>query len=331
MMKIGLNTWVMAICWLLVSGLGVYFTFLRQPDELEHLEKADQVAQMKQAELASLATEEASLSQMSEAVARKWRARYKVIPEELSTADVVAYLNELTKSGFKNFDIALGGQQETADFSYYIFNISGRAYYNSLYQLIWELENNRNFYRLSNLSLDHIDLVTQDKELDAERLQVMVSFSGRLEAYFDGIDGASAPAVLDAAMFESGNMPVARQEELPPVPLDLLPDVKPKRNPFFPVIMEQIPPNTYGHVDVEKAELLSIVGQKAVFRDEKGIRTVALGEQVYLGTLTVVDPGEGRIVARLNKGGIFDEVTRELDTGDGYRQAQGPARLSPLN
>lgn len=331
MMKIGINTWVMAICWLLVSGLGTYFTFFRQPEELEHLEKAEQVAQMKQAELASLATEEASLTQMSESVARKWRARYKVIPEKLSTADVVGYLNGLTQSGFKNFDVTLGGQHKTADFSYYVFNISGRAYFNSLYQLIWELENNRNFYRVGNLSLDHIDLVTQDKELGAEKLQVMVSFTGRLEAYFDGIDGASAPEVLDAALFDNGDIPIAKQEELPPVPLSLLPDVKPKRNPFFPVILDQIPPNTYGLVNVEAAELISIVGEKAIFKDEKGIRTVGLGEQVYLGTLTEVNPASGRIVARLNKGGIFDEVIRDLDIGEPYRHAQGPVRLSPLN
>lgn len=331
MMKIGINTWVMAICWLLVTGLGVYFTFFKQPEELEHLEKAEQVAQMKEAELASLATEEASLTQMSEDVARKWRARYKVIPEKLSTADVVGYLNELTANGFKNFDIVLGGRQQTQDFSYYVFNISGRADYNSLYRLVWELENNRNFYRLHNMSLDHIDLVTEDKKLGTDRLHVMVSFTGRLEAYFDGIDGASAPEVLDDNLFENQGVPIAKQQDLPPVPLNLLPDVQPKRNPFLPVIMEQIPPNTYGLVDIEKAELLSIVGQKALFRDEKGIRTVGVGEKVYLGSLTEVNPADGRVVARLNKGGIYDEVIRELNVGETYRHAQGPARLSPLN
>lgn len=331
MMKLGINTWVMAICWLLVSGLGVYFTFMKQPQELEQLEKAEQVAQLKEAELSSLEVEEASLSQMSDDVARKWRARYKVIPEKLKTSDVVGYLNDLTSSGFKNFDIQLSGRQQTRDYSYYVFNISGRAYYSSLYRLIWELENNRNFYRLHNLSLDQIDLVSSDKERGTDRLEIMVSFTGRLEAYYDGIDGASAPEALDRAMFENSGIPVAKQDDLPPVPLELLPAVEPVKNPFFPVIMDQIPPNTYGLLDIETAELVSLVGQKAVFKDDTGLRTVGLGEEIYLGKLTEVDPAEGRVVARLNKGGIFDEVVRELDTGDPYRQAQGPARLSPLN
>ncbi len=331
MMKIGINTWIMAICWMLVTTLGVYLTFYEQPAALEHLEKAEQVSKMKQAELASLRTEEASFSHMADDVARKWRARYKVIPKSLRTSDVVGYLNELTTSGFKNFDVTLGGEQRTADYSYYVFNVSGRAYYNSLYEFIWDLENNRNFYRLHNLSLDHIDLVTRDKELETERLQVMVSFTGRLEAYFNGIDGASAPRVLDEQFYAEQSITVAQNDDLPPVPRELLPDLKPATNPFFPAIMEQIPPNTYGLIEIEAAQLVSIVGDKAVFRDEKGLRSVGVGDNVYLGVITVVDPAEGRVVARLNKGGIYDEVIRDLDTEERYRQAQGPTRLSPLN
>lgn len=331
MMKIGINTWIMAVCWVLVTALGVYLTFYEQPAALEHLEKAEQVANMKEAELASLRTEEASFSHMADGVARKWRARYKIIPKELKTSDIVAYLNSLTTGGFKNFDVTLGGEQRTADYSYFVFNIAGRAYYSSLYEFIWELENNRNFYRLHNLSLDHIDLVTRDKELETERMEVMVSFTGRLEAYFNGIEGASAPRVLDKEIFPEQSISLAKEEDLPPVPRDLLPDRKPATNPFFPAILEQIPPNTYGLIEVETAELVSIVGEKAVFKDGKGLRSVGVGDEVYLGVITKVDPADGRVVARLNKGGIYDEVILDLATEERYRQAQGPSRLSPLN
>lgn len=331
MMKIGINTWIMAVCWVIVTALGVYLTFYEQPAALEHLEKAEQVAKMKEAELAALRTEEASFAHMADDVVRKWHARYKIIPKELSTADIVAYLNDLTKSGFKNFDVTLGGEQRTGDYSYYVFNITGRAYYTSLYQLIWELENNRNFYRLHNLSLDHIDLVTRDKERDTERLEVMVSFSGRIEAYFNGIEGASAPRVLDREVFPEQSLTLAQEEDLPPVPREFLPSRKPATNPFFPAIMEQIPPNTYGLIEIETAELVSIVGDKAVFRDKEGLRSVGVGDHVYLGVITSVDPATGRVIARLNKGGIYDEVIRDLETEERYRQAQGPSRLSPLN
>ena len=38
----------------------------------------------------------------------------------------------------------------------------------------------------------------------------------------------------------------------------------------------------------------------------------------------------GRVVARLNKGGIIDQVEKELDLGEEYRRAQGRQKLSPL-
>src|SRR5690606_32315084 len=112
-------------------------------------------------------------------------------------AGVVGYFNELTTSGFKHADVNLAGQRRPSDYSVYTFDVNGRAYYNSLYRLIWELENNRNFYRVKDLTLDHIDLVTEVKDLGTQRLEVMVSFTGQIEAFFNGIDGASAPPQID--------------------------------------------------------------------------------------------------------------------------------------
>lgn len=330
MMKIGVSTWVMAAAWLLVSGLGVYYTFFRQPEELEHLRRAEQLTQMKNSEYASLRAEEASLAMMADDAVRKWRARYKVIPQDLRTPDVVAYLNELTQSGFKNFDVTLGGRHQTPDYSYFVFNVTGRGYFNSLYRLVWELENNRYLYRVRDLSLDHIDLVTTDRTLGSERLQVMVSFNGRIEAYFDAVDGAGAPEEIDPGLFDERRIVVDQGGHLPPVPMEMLPDARPATNPFYPVIMERIPPNTYGLLDVESAEFLSIAGTTAVFRDQTGIRSVSLGDRVYLGEIVEVNAAMGRVVARLNKGGIIDTIERALDMSDRYRQALGPARLTPI-
>src|SRR5690606_34996663 len=127
--------------------------------------------------------------------------------------------------------------------------------------LIWELENNRNFYRVKDLTLDHIDLVTEVKDLGTQRLEVMVSFTGQIEAFFNGIEGASAPLEIDRSIYEDRSITV-RNEDLPPVPLQLLPDVKPATNPFYPAILERIPPNTYNLIDVEQASLVSIASGK---------------------------------------------------------------------
>ena len=56
---------------------------------------------------------------------------------------------------------------------------------------------------------------------------------------------------------------------------------------------------------------------------------MANGAAIYLGQITDIDPVEGRVTARLNKGGIIDEVEVFLHNQSGYRQAIGGTVLSP--
>jgi len=314
---LGNNLLTLVACWVLTVIVGAYVTFFKQPDELEQVQKAEQVVRLKQDEVSSLLTEAASSKEMADDAVARWRARYKVIPATLTSHEVVGYLNELTAAGFKNFDIALNGVQRHGTYSYYTFNVTGRAYYSSLYRFVWENENNRDFYRSRDLTLEHIDLFTPDEETGNERMQVMVSFSMNLDAFFGGPEGASAPDSM-AAMVAG---------KLPPVPMDVLPTPHPVANPFFPVVMEQLPPNTHGLIDLQKASLVGIVGNKAVFHDEKGHRQVGVGDAVYLGHITAVDASTGKVSAVLNLGGIIDEVELNLHTPETYRQALGPMRV----
>ncbi len=320
---------ILIACLLAVVGAGVYLTFYQQTAELERVEKAEKVAQLKQAEITTLVAEYADSKEQADAVIRKWRSRYKVIPETLSTPSVVGYMNDLTQTGFETFDVSLGSLQHTGDYSYYTLSATGRGYFTSLYHLVWSLENNRAFYGVRDLTLEHIDLVTENEETGRRRLQVMVSFNMQIDAYFSGPEGTSASGSAWQLASADGEVRSATGGVLPPVPAEVLADRRPEVNPFFPVIMDDLPPNTHGLIDVESAAFVSIVGGKAVFKTGGSYRQVGAGDPVYLGQITSVDPLEGRVTARLNRGGIIDEVAVELETGERYRQAIGPALLQP--
>ncbi len=321
------NLIVLLACIALVAGAGVYVTFYQQPAELKRAEKAVKVAELKRAEMASLLVEYAQSKEEAAATTRKWNSRYKLIPDTLTSAAVIGRLNDLTRSGFENFDVSLSGIGQNEDYGSYQLRAVGRGYFTSLYRLIWQLENNRGFYKVRDLNLDHLDLVTTDEETGAKRLQVMVSFGMNITAYFGGPAGASAN--------EGDPMRTASDQGTTPAPLrdvpeSVLADRRPTINPFFPVVMENVPPNTRGLVDLNEAEFVSVIGQKAVFKDDEGYRQVGRGEDVYLGQIVEVDPTEGRVVARLNRGGILDEVELFLETGERYRQAIGPAQLQSI-
>ena len=333
MSNLGYNIIILAICWVLVAGAGVYVTFFEQPGEIERLETAEKLARLRQAEVTALLAEQSSSSEMAREIITKWRARYKIIPNELKTPDIIAYLNRLTASGFKNFDVRLGGNSAGRDFATYTFSATGRAYYTSLYKFIWEIENNRNFYSVRNLTLDHIDLVDENEETGTKELQVLVSFSMSIDAYYGGAEGLSAGDEGLVGLFESDGLPITKEDgaERPPVPSYVLPEMKPITNPFYPLIMESLPPNTYGLLEVDNAQLVSIIGaDKAIFLEGGEYRTLGVGDPVYLGELTLIDPTNDRVLVRLNRGGIIDEVEMTMSTGERFRQALGPVRLSPI-
>jgi len=322
------NIIVLSVCWLLVTGAGVYVTYFDQPEELERLHKVEKVARLKQAEVTSLLAEETNTKQRAEEIVRRWRARYKVIPSKLDDEEIVAYFNRLSKVGFKNFDITFEKQGHHKDFSTFSYQIVGRGYFKSLYEAIWKLENNRNFYRVRDLKLNHIDLVTPDQNDGRPELQVMVSFSMGVDAYFGGAKGLSASSVVEQ-LYEEGYLPSSPTSNLPPVPASVLPDPDPAVNPFFPIIMDMIPPNSDNLVNIEEAKLISIVGGQAIFQWKGDFYPLDVGGRVYLGQIVQIDPMKDQVVARLNKGGIIDEVEMHLQTGDRYRQAIGPGELAP--
>jgi len=327
--KVIYNIIILAVIWVGIIVAGVYVTMFKQPDELERVEKAGKVIRLKQAELASLISEHSLSAEKADNALNKWKARYKVIPPTLSGPEVIGYMNELTDTGFEVFDVSNSGTQNEGDYSFHRFSVSGRGYFSELYRVVWELENNRYFYRIPEVTLVHMDIITEDPKTGNEVMQVMVSFQMQIDAIYGAADGMSAPNQQGPAE-PSGDLPISRaKSELPPVPQAILPSRRPDLNPFFPLILDRLPPNTHGLINIEQAQLISIVAGKAVFQEGSQYRSVGVGEDVYLGQIVEIDPTEGRVEARLNKGGIIDAVELYLQSGEQNRQSLGSIRRAP--
>ena len=310
-----INTLVVLALTLLVSGAGYYVTGIRQPAELQRIEDARKLARLQKAEVEELLVEEARSSELADEAVRKWRARYKFIPAAMETADILQYLEGLSRTGFEGFNIVMEGVTPTQDFKYYTFTVTGTAYYNNLYDFVWHLENNREFYRIQDLDLDYVDVFDENPDTGEQRRLSMVKFNMTLLAYFEGIEGLTA-----------------QPEELMPVPGQLLPAARPAHNAFFPQIRPDPPPNDQLLVDMEQSTLVSIIGTKAILEDERGQHVLEVGDAVYLGEITRIDPIDIIVEARLNKGGVVEAVALELDPEQQapFRRAEGDAQLRPI-
>ncbi|MEM1041159.1 MAG: hypothetical protein AAGI91_00875 [Bacteroidota bacterium] len=308
-----LNTLVLSVVLALVVGFGVYVTQKKQPERMERLEQEETALRLRKAEVEELLVEKAGSAERAETALRRWNSRYKVLPENLTSPAVVNYLNSLSEGGFKVFDITLAGLARNGAFSTLSYNIQGQGYFDSLYGFIWNLENGRGLYRVRNLDVEAITVREENLETGVDRREDIVEFSMSVSAYFAGAEGMSAP------------------DSVVVVPDYVLPARTLPSNPFYPLILDDLPPNSDNLVDVEGDSLISVIGQVAVFRDELGPRPVRVGDRVYLGSITRVDPNDARVVADLNKGGIRERVEVHLPTGERYRQALGNSRLAPLS
>ena len=314
LLKIGSNQLLLLLCLVVVTAAGTYVTYVQQNNELAQLETEIEATKEEQRRIDEMHTQLAASEDQARTALLTWRTRYKLLPASVSTPKIVGVLTDLTQNGFKKFDVVSEGAQSRDGYSYHTFSASGTAYFYHLYRFLWKIENNRAFYRVRNLTLEHVDQRETDEESGRTKMDILVSFDMDIDTFY-GSPAGIAPTSRGFSTTERERLPVAETTHRPPVPGHVLPTGEPSLDPFYPLILDQIPPNEYDRLNVETATLVSIVQGQAVFRTREGLVRVGEGDRVYLGRIVTVDPKKNRVVARLNKGGIVDTLELRLDVG----------------
>jgi hypothetical protein len=305
-----INTIILSVLLAAAAGGGYYVTQKVQPAELEAIEADIEAIESRNAQVETLLVEEASASEAAAATLAQWNTRYKVLPSELTTSQVVSYLNALSSRGFHRFDLALSGVENGPTATAYTYQVTGEAYFESLFAFIWHLENGRGLYRVRDLEVRKEVVMVGAEEGEVGRQVVLASFSMAVDAFFSTNRDISAP---------EGVVP----------PPEAFPARRAAVNPFFPFVLETLPPNSDDLVDVEADLLVSVVGGMAVFEREGQLRQLRAGDRVYLGRVSNVDPRVARVTVDLNKGGVRERVELDLETGERYRQHLGGSQVSP--
>lgn len=310
MFNLGSNQILLLTVLLLVCGVGTYVTYFRQQNTLETLTEQIQTRREEKEKAETLRADRTENKKRFVEARTQWRNQYKTVPDTIMSTDVIAYLTERTQGGFRTFDVVSAGPTPRDGYSTYQFDAKGKAYFSSLYRLIWRLENGRPFYRIQDLQLSYLEERTTDPKKGGPSLDVLVSFEMTVEAIYGIVKDPPSPfqeAPADEAL------PVAQRDVQSAVPSDVMPNPDPSINPFYPLVFEEVPPNEESRLNVETAEFVSIIDEHAVFATGRGTKRVEEGDPVYLGTIVEVNASAGRVVARLNKGGIVERVERLLN------------------
>lgn len=316
------NQTLLIACLVLLIGVGTYLTYFRQQSTIETLDQKIEAKKEEREEIRTLQATLVDAKSSFKTARRRWRTQYKTVPKTISSPDIVAYLTELTQTGFKRFDVASLGSEDREGYSMHTFQAEGEAFFTNLYRFVWTVENNRPFYRVRDLELSFVEERETDEETGRTTMDILVSFQMKVQAIYGATKNLPA---LDRSGEgrEVERLPVAQTAPSPPLPSSVLPNPAPEVNPFYPLVFEEVPPNEYDRLNVESARFLSIIDGQAVFQTNGGLERVAEGDRVYLGRIVEVDPTEGRVVARLNRGGIVERVERTLSSESPLQQIRG--------
>ncbi len=92
--------------------------------------------------------------------------------------------------------------------------------------------------------------------------------------------------------FFSSNRDISAPDSAITPPPEAFPSRRAAINPFFPFILETLPPNTDDLVEPETDALVSVIGGTAVFERGGELRQLRAGDRVYLGRIaTWTRPG----------------------------------------
>ena len=284
------NTLVLGIVLVLILGVGGYLTMFALPKRITVYDAEIKKIEVDLQNTPDLANQYNTIAAQLEDMKKRWETRNKDVPPKDITGETYGYLNRtIDVSGEIKMDLAFVGPKDFGRYGYNVYSIRGEAPFGNLFKFIWLAENGRRLLKISNLSLRGYE----SKSKETKETKILVLFDMELQAYYSTIP-------------ELNNAPGQHT----PVPVTLA------SNPFYPLILHEIPEPQPNEIEIERSELTAVIPGKAYIIDQnQKSRTLAEGDKVYLGTVTKINPNEGRIECLLNRGGVAERFELSIRVG----------------
>ncbi len=282
------NTIILLVIFIVLLIGGGVFSFVFQKGQIE--ERTKKIAELN---LSAYDTDDLlfQLNSLKKRVAELdsiLALRKYNIPALLDQSRFYDFINQVTFS-FSNesyVNVEYENLVTEENYSFYAFKLSGNATFNEFFSLVYAIEQSKELKKVMRCSIDNMVQVDKDGTPVYK-----VNFTMLAAVYFS-----------DSDRFTTSKF---KENPLTPNPLY---DI------FYPLIRNEIPPNADNLLDVQSAQLLALIPDGAFLADSKG-GTYLLweGDQVYLGYLTEIDYKLNEVRFILNKGGIIERVTLQLE------------------
>ncbi len=221
-------------------------------------------------------------------VEKQYKLKMKIIPKVENSTKSYSYFNLIASSipYIFIYDFALLEKKKEGNLQTSLYQLVGETTFNGLYNFVRMLEENQLFYRIERIDIKTKRFKNPFKEEDNDIIGI--GFEIEIKAFSD---------------------PSKKRDEKATF-VKMLNKIY---NPFYPLILEKLPPNDKNLPDVENSKLYAITKEGVYLIDQKGkLRKLKVGDPVYLGYLTKIDLQNNTAQFTLNKGGIIDKIVLSM-------------------
>lgn len=283
------NTIALAVVLLLFSGVGAFWYFYWQPRELTALVKQIQAIDKELDNLPILTEEVQRLTVQFQDVKRRYDSRSKEIPETDVSSQTYGYMSRgIDVAGFLKFDMKFIGTQEGPGYGFNAYKLEqGEAQFDNLYRFVYFLENGKRLYKISTLALEYKDAI----DPETKETKKWIAFDMELHAYY--VRGIP----------ELGTSLAARSLTVVPAPFD----------PFDPIIVPTIATEApAGEMNPRNLEVKAVLPGKAFVLYDNELVVLQLGDRVWRGAVSAIDPRTSTVEFTLNEGGVISKVSKQI-------------------
>ncbi len=285
------NTIILIVILFMIIIAGGVFTFVFQKGKITEKKKEISDLNLNAFNTEDLLKQLDTLKQQAAQLDSILDLRKYNIPVNLHQSDFYDFVNQISLNFNPKSHVNIEYLEliEDVNFKQYSYKITGRAFFNDLYKLIFAIEQSKELKKITTCNFT--DFIMVD---DSEIAHYLVDFTIDVLVYHSDNDNFASS--------------VLKENRLIPNPIY---DI------YFPLIRNEIPPNVDNLLDVQTAELLALIPDGAFVANASGETFLLIeGDPVYLGYLTEIDFENDEVRFVLNKGGIIEKVTLTLESNE---------------
>ena len=279
------NTIILLVVLTVFIGGGWSYIYFYQEPEIERLNSEVQQSRQELNEKQQIANRLPQLQKQFEEATNFINNFPKGLYASSNEDNVFDFLNRLNQgSAYTDFTFSFNDSTQQGQYGTMTMRVTGQGYYRNFNNFVRQVELSRPLNKISGITINPIN------ELESYG---MVNFNFTVTSFYDRVK-----------LLGESNLAITN---------NLLGSVY---NPFFPLI-RSVKENEENLVNVEQSDLLAVSGNYVFLLDQTGImKKLSMGEEVYLGELTSINVNRGTAGFTLNKGGIIDQVTLQVNNDE---------------